>query len=168
MSEAVPTIYAPPVRPVRLSLYERLIALAIAGGCAGVIATAVHLRPSPDGTGTHQGLSFLPCTMLATTGIPCPSCGMTTSFAWFYRGNLAASFWVQPGGFVLAWLTGMMVIYALYEGLSARPIHRLLRYLPVRIWITVGAAVLAFGWGWKIIIHLGGMDGWKSSMGGQG
>ena len=118
MSEVVPIIYAPPVRPVRLSFYERLIALAIAGGCAGVIATAMYLRPSPDGTGTHQGLGFLACTMLATTGIPCPSCGMTTSFAWFYRGNLAASFWVQPGGFVLAWLTGMLLIYALYEGLA--------------------------------------------------
>lgn len=166
MSDAVPAIYAPPIRPVRLSLYGRLIALAVALGCAGVIATAVHLRPSADGTGTHQGLGFLACTMLQTTGIPCPSCGMTTSFAWFYRGNLAASFWVQPGGCALAWATGMLLIYALYEALTGRPIHRLLRFLPLRIWVIIGAVVLAFGWGWKIIIHSGGMDGWRSAMGG--
>jgi hypothetical protein len=166
MSEAVPTIYAPPTRPVRLSLYERLIALVIAGGCAGVIATAIHLRPSPDGTGTHQGLGFLSCTMLQTTGIPCPSCGMTTSFAWFYRGSLVASFWVQPAGFVLAWLTGVLLAYSLYEAVTARPIHRLLRFVPMRVWVIAGVAVLAFGWGWKIMIHLWGIDGWKSPMGG--
>ena len=166
MSEAVQTIYAPPVRPIRLSLYARLIALAIAAGCVGVIATAIYLRPSPDGTGTHQGLGFLPCTMLLTTGAPCPSCGMTTSFSWFYRGDLVASFWVQPGGFVLAWLTGMLLIYALYEAWTGRPIHRLLKFLPVRVWVIVGVVVLAFGWGWKIMIHLGGVDGWRSSIGG--
>lgn len=166
MSEVVPIIYAPPVRPVRLSAYARLITLAIACGCAGVIATALYLRPSPDGVGTHQGLGFLACTMLQTTGMPCPSCGMTTSFAWFYRGNLAASFWVQPAGFVLAWLTGMVLIYGLYEAFTGRPIHRLLRFVPVRLWVIMGVVALAFGWGWKIIIHLGGMDGWRSPIGG--
>ena len=160
MSEAIPTIYAPPIRPVRLSLYGRALALALAAGCAIVIATAINLRPSPEGVGTHQGLGFLSCTMLSTTGIPCPSCGMTTSFAWFYRGNAVASFWVQPGGCILALLTGMTLIYALYEGLTGRPIHRLLRYVPPRFWVLTAAAVLAFGWGWKIIIHLGGVDGW--------
>lgn len=166
MSETAPIIYAPPTRPVRLSLYARLVALAIAAGCAGVIGTALSLHPSPDGTGTHRGMGFLACTMLQTTNIPCPSCGMTTSFAWFFRGNLAASFWVQPGGFVLAWLMGMVLLYALYESLTGRPVHRLLRFVPGRFWILGLAGVLAFGWAWKIIIHLTGTDGWRSAVGG--
>ena len=166
MSETVPIIYAPPVRPIRLSAYERLIAFAVAAACIGLTATALRLHPSPDGTGTHQGLGFLPCTMLLTTGIPCPSCGMTTSFAWFCRGNLAASFWVQPAGFVLAWLTGILLVYSLYEAITARPIHRLLRLVPIRVLVAVAMGVLAFGWGWKIIIHLWGIDGWKTPLGG--
>ncbi len=153
-------IYAPPSRALRLGVYGRVIALAVAAGCAILIVTAFRLRPSPDGVGTHQGMGFLPCTMLVTTGIPCPTCGMTTSFAWFFKGNILASFYVQPGGFALAWGTGVVLLWSLYEVVTGRPIHRLARYIPPKVWIIGGSLALAFSWGWKIIIHLCGVDGW--------
>lgn len=160
VQQAVPTIYAPPANPMRISLYARAIALVIAVGCAAVILIAMRLHPAHDGSGTHQELGLLPCSMLMTTGIPCPSCGMTTSFAWFFSGNLLAAFYVQPAGFVAAYFTGAIMLLAGYESITARPIHRLARFLSLRFWIITGLAIFLAGWAWKIVIHLAGVDGW--------
>ena len=160
MHEAVPLIYAPPTRPVRITLHSRLMALGLWAACAMLIYTAVRLTPSPDGIGTHTELGYLGCSMLMTTGYPCPTCGMTTSFAWFYRGNLAASFYVQPAGFVAAYLVGMLLLLTTYEGISGRPIHRLMRFFPTKWMVILGATIVLAGWGWKIFIHRSGRDGW--------
>jgi len=88
---------------------------------------------------------------------------MTTSFAWFARGNLAASFYIQPMGMVLATLTAATFWIAMYIALTGKPLHRMLRFLPQPA-RTVVIPLLAFAilaWGWKIFIHLNGMDGWK-------
>lgn len=156
----MPTIFAPPARPVRISLYGRAVSLVIAIGCLAVMVTAMGLHPSHDGIGTHQELGLLPCAMLATTGIPCPSCGMTTSFTWFFHGNLLAALYVQPAGFVAAYLTGALMLLAGYEAFTGRPIHRLARFLSMRFWVITGLTILLGGWAWKIVIHLAGVDGW--------
>ena len=160
VSNAAPTIYAPPTRPNRISVYSRLLAFTVSASSIALMTAAVRLRPSPDGIGTHRGMGFLPCNMLVTTGIPCPTCGMTTSFAWFFKGNLLASFYVQPGGFLLALGTGVIALWALYEAVTGRPIHRMVRYLPPKPLLIVGSMALALSWGWKIIIHVYGLDGW--------
>ena len=48
---------------------------------------AVWLEPDPRGFGTHQKLGLPECGIRAMFGTPCPSCGMTTSFAHFVRGH---------------------------------------------------------------------------------
>jgi hypothetical protein len=37
---------------------------------------------------THRQLGLPPCTFYDKTGLPCPSCGMTTSFALLIRGDV--------------------------------------------------------------------------------
>jgi len=160
MNEAVPVIYAPPTRRVRITFHARLITAGLFVACAVLIYTAWRLTPSPEGIGTHTEMGYLGCSMLMTTGYPCPTCGMTTSFAWFYRGNLAASFYIQPAGFVAAYLVGMLLLLTLYQGISGRPIHRLLRFFPGKWMLILGGALFVLGWGWKIFIHRAGMDGW--------
>lgn len=54
-----------------------------------VLVIARILQPDPRGVGTHQQLRLPPCTFQAMTGLPCPACGLTTSFAWLARGQLA-------------------------------------------------------------------------------
>jgi hypothetical protein len=158
---STPLIYSPILRFSRLGILGRLAALAIAGTCLAVLITAARLTPSPDGLGTHRALGLDACAFLRRTGMPCISCGMTTSFAWFARGNLAASFYVQPMGFVLAVLTAAAVWTGFYIAITGRPVHRLGLMVPLEkiVLPLLGFALLA--WGWKIFIHLHGIDGWK-------
>jgi hypothetical protein len=137
-----------------------LIALAIALSCLAVLLTAAYLAPSRNGFGSHQALGLRGCAFLERTGLPCPSCGMTTSFTWFVRGNLAASLYVQPMGTLLAAACCCTVWVGLYVAITGRPVYRLIQRLPGQgIVITVLAWAL-IAWGWKIYIHLSGHDGW--------
>ena len=141
----------------------RFSALAVALGCLLVLLIASQLTPSPLGYGSHTGypLRLQSCAFMEHTGLPCPSCGMTTSWTWFARGNLAASLYVQPMGTVLAALTVCCFWTALYVALTGRPVYRLLRILPGRYYFVPLAALALLGWGWKIFIHLSGRDGWQ-------
>lgn len=76
-----------------------VVALAVAG-----LAGAVALRPGADPhfvywpSGAVAGDT---CAFLATTGLPCPQCGMTRSWVHAARGHLVTSFLMSPGGFGL-------------------------------------------------------------------
>jgi hypothetical protein len=159
----VPNIYALVPRAERVKLGVRLLALAIGGGCLAVLVLAASLPPNPTGMGTHRASLGLPaCNFLQTTGLPCPSCGMTTSFAWMSKGNLLASFYVQPMGAMLALLAAASVWGGLYIAISGRPAHRLLRMLPARYTLFPLLLLGILAWGWKILIHLNGIDGWHA------
>ena len=51
-------------------------------------ALSAWLDPDPSGSGTHRQLGLPPCTFRLLLSIPCPSCGMTTSFANLAHGRL--------------------------------------------------------------------------------
>ena len=63
---------------------------------------AFSLEPDPRGFGTHQSLGFPPCTFRTLVGIPCPSCGMTTSFAHFVRGEILPAARASASGLLIA------------------------------------------------------------------
>src|SRR5438309_464388 len=71
-----------------------LLGLALA--LVSVFAVAWWLTPykddgSPRSLATHQQLGLPPCTFYYTTGLPCPSCGMTTSFSLLMHGDVKNS-----------------------------------------------------------------------------
>jgi hypothetical protein len=157
----VPPIYAPVGGGGRLSAVQRVIAFLITTAAAGLLLTAYWLNPDPSGTGTHLGLGLPRCAFMYYSGLPCPSCGMTTSFSYFAHGNLLASFWVQPMGTLLALLAAMTVWAAGYCACTGRDVSRLVRRWPLQQ-ITIALVALAIAaWGWKIVIHLRGIDGWR-------
>jgi hypothetical protein len=84
---------------------------------------------------------------------------MTTSFAWFVRGNLLASLYVQPMGTVLAALCCGAVWAGLYVVATGRPVYRLVALAPGYLVISMLALAIA-AWGWKIFLHLSGHDVW--------
>src|SRR3954471_20120678 len=117
MSGAAPIIYSPPQVKQRLKFVGRAIALLIALVALAPLVVASNLTPNHSGMETHLALRLFPCEFLRVTGLPCPSCGMTTSFAWFVRGNWLASFYVQPMGFILALLCAMIFWSGLFIAL---------------------------------------------------
>ena len=161
MSQPAPAIYSGPSPAQPLSAAARAIALLISGACLAVLLVAARLNPNPAGESTHTQLGMNACQFLAQTGLPCPSCGMTTSFAWFVRGNLLASLYVQPMGTVLAAMTAIAFWAALYIGLTGKPFARLMRMIPPRYYVVPLLAWALAAWGWKIFIHLHGIDGWR-------
>jgi hypothetical protein len=123
-----------------------------------VLGLAAWLQPNPSGTATHRQLGLPPCGLLEKTGYPCPSCGMTTAFAWAAHGRLDKAFVAQPAGTVLALLTACAVIVSAYLAVTGKDVSRILDdRLIIRGLIFLGIVVLA-GWAYKIvavIYHIG-------------
>jgi hypothetical protein len=63
-----------------------------------VVVIARTLRPDPSGLGTHLQLGLPPCAFLAWTGLPCPSCGLTTAFAYMARLQVPHAVQANPVG----------------------------------------------------------------------
>ena len=144
----------------RISRAGRVAALVLGLACLAVLVVAALLEPNSAGSGSHTGLGLQRCQFLDRTGVPCLSCGYTTSFTWFVRGNLAASVYVQPMGALLAAATACTVWVCLYVAATGRPVHRLLRLIPARRWLLPLLLFVVAAWGWKIFIHVNGLDGW--------
>ena len=68
--------------------FGRVLWSALAWGALAVLVLARVLEPDPRGFGTHTQLGLPPCAFAQLTGLGCPSCGLTTSFAHMARGQL--------------------------------------------------------------------------------
>jgi hypothetical protein len=90
----------------------RYIAMGVVS--AAVLIVARLLRPASGGVGTHEQLGLPPCAFLHFTGIPCPSCGLTTSFAHAARLHFFEAFAAQPFGLILFCLTALSVPFSIY------------------------------------------------------
>jgi hypothetical protein len=95
-----------PVIPV-LHRWVRIALVAVIVCLLAVFTVAVALNPYRDGKvwldGTHRQLGLPPCQFKTLTGgIPCPSCGMTSSFALLVHGDVMNSLRANAVGTVLA------------------------------------------------------------------
>jgi hypothetical protein len=89
-------------RGAGLSRRQRVLSAAVGAGLVVLLAVAVILRPSERGYGTHQQLGLPPCTFQWMFGRRCPSCGMTTAWAWMVRGDVVSAAKANVGGTLLA------------------------------------------------------------------
>ncbi len=129
---------------------DRLAAFGIAAAAFAPLAVAAWLEPSGSGFGTHEQLGLPACGWIAGLGMPCPSCGMTTSFAFAARGDFAAAFAAQPMGALLAICAALVAVVAGWTALSgSRSWEVLWSAMGRRFWWGfVGVAALA--WVYKI------------------
>lgn len=103
-----------PVPPRQLTSTERATMAIVGVTLSCLLVIAWVLTPSPTGLGTHQQLGLPGCSMLTFTGIRCPGCGMTTSWAHVMRGNIAQACSANLGGTVLCLLTIFVTPVFLY------------------------------------------------------
>jgi hypothetical protein len=113
----------PAVPLLRIWLRALLVLMAVL--LIGVFAVAVYLNPyGEDGQArrleTHLQLGLPTCTVKQVFGIPCPSCGMTTSFALFVRGDLLNSLRANWAGTILATFCLAMIPFGLVGAVRAR------------------------------------------------
>ncbi len=86
----------------------------------GGFFVATRLEPDPEGFGTHRQLGLPPCTVREALGVPCPSCGMTTSFAHFVRGQWIQAAQANAAGLLLAVLCAVQIPFALKFCITGR------------------------------------------------
>lgn len=145
---------APDFTEERLKRPTRALLAAFALGLIAVLVVARGLKPDPKGFGTHTQLGLGPCAFREATGKPCPSCGMTTSFAWAARGDLVRAWGANPAGSLLAPLTLALIPWFLLVSARANPwpFSNLERPL-VGLSVAVVALTLIF---WTVRMTLGG------------
>jgi|GEM_PF-3242634 len=86
---------------VLLHCHQRLLAATLAVVLLGLLTFARILEPCPEGFGTHRQSGWPPCTFVMLLGIRCPTCGMTTSWAHFVRGQIVEAIKVNSVGAIL-------------------------------------------------------------------
>jgi hypothetical protein len=115
-----------------LTWWVRGALLLVAVALTAVLTTAVLLNPyykddpnHPDGTPrtmeTHRQLGLPPCSFKTMTGLPCPSCGMTTSFSLLMHGDIWNSLQANAVGTLLALACVLFVPWSLASVFMARP-----------------------------------------------
>jgi len=136
--------------PIRATFGERVAAALVCLACAGIIGLAAWLHPAGTGHGTHTQLGLPACPWPASVGGPCPTCGMTTSFAFAAHGQFGRSFTTQPFGFVLALLTAAAFWAGLHIAATGSPAGRMYARLmrPRALWVLTGLALAAWGYKW--------------------
>ncbi len=119
---------------------------------ASPMLLAAALEPNAAGVGTHEQLGLPRCTFLWLTGIPCPFCGMTTSWAHAANLEVGAAFLAQPMGLALFLATlGLSIsltVRSLTGGPPFRP-DRLVARTPASGWWGLGIGI-ALAWIYKI------------------
>ncbi|MDW8244313.1 MAG: DUF2752 domain-containing protein [Thermogemmata sp.] len=135
----------PASRPDRLTWKVRIWLLLIAASLVSVFGIAAWLQPyNPDGTprrmATHRQLGLPPCNFAVLTGKPCPSCGMTTSFALLVHGDVRASLQANWVGTCLACVAAVALPWSVLSAWRGR----LLLVPPGKgeLFLTIGLTLL--------------------------
>ena len=140
---------------IRLGYWKRGLLVLAALAMFAVLVAAAGIDPySSDGRplsmGTHQQLGLPACGFVVLTGKPCPSCGMTTSFALLMAGDVVNSMRANFVGTFLAVLCIAAIPWSLAATWKGR--YPGLREIERPLLILVGVTTLAMLGRWGIVL----------------
>ena len=136
----------------------RGLVLLLAGALLAPLVIAATLTPDARGIGTHEQIGLPMCSWPAALGIPCPSCGMTTAFAYVARVQFMQAFSTQFMGALLAIACAVGCVVALGVSLTGYQLQRLFDPLLNRWGFTAVVSLFLGAWFWKLVC----MQGWIS------
>jgi hypothetical protein len=90
--------------------------------CWAVLAAAAAIHPDAQGYDTHRQLGLPACSFLQNTGMPCPTCGLTTAFAHMARGQVPSALRAQVFGTALFVLMAMGALAGAAQAITGRTI----------------------------------------------
>lgn len=134
--------------------HVRLVGLLVAGPAAVVLALAAWVHPSPRGYDTHTQLGLSACSLIQTTGMPCPTCGMTTAFAHMARGQVVEALQAQAFGAVLFVLMLAAALAGTAQALGGRDHFGAAPLRPRMWWLWALLAGGTAGWALKMALGL--------------
>jgi hypothetical protein len=124
--EVVPTVEVWHDRDeARLAWWIRLNLALVGTGLAVVFVIAALLHPysesgAPLTQETHRQLGLPPCNFYSLTGLPCPSCGFTTSFSLLAHLDPLNSLRANSVGALLAGFCFMVMPWAFWSAWRGR------------------------------------------------
>src|SRR5262245_21383337 len=123
--EPVPTVELWSDEPEPIAWWVRLNLVAVALGFTAVLVIGALLHPyeadgTPKSQETHRQLGLPPCSFYVMTGLPCPSCGFTTSFSLVAHGDLPNALRANSVGALLALFCALGVPWALVSAWRRR------------------------------------------------
>jgi hypothetical protein len=136
---------------VLVSRATRLSAALLAAIALAVLVTAACLRPDARGLETHTQLGLWPCGWYLSTGFPCPTCGMTTSFASAAHGRYLGSFATQPFGALLALSTAVAFWAGLHVAMFGSRLGAFADKLLRPRSVVVASVCCALAWLYKVL-----------------
>ena len=142
--------------PLRIGLRERkggenwLNEGVLLGFCVLTLVAPFFLKPDPSLQGTHRQLGLPPCIFRLITGVPCPFCGATTSFALLARGRFHPALLANP------WAPVFYLYLIVLSGfLSAALIRKQTLRLEINLSAATFVVLLAVLWGVKLLVWYG-------------
>lgn len=136
-------------------MQRRIAGAAVALLAFALLGVAWMLDPAAEGVGTHTQLGLPTCGWVLSFGTPCPTCGMTTSFALAADGRIGSAVYTQPAGALLAIATAVAGLAGLHVAITGAATHQLLsRLWRGWMWWALLAIILA-AWFWKIAVVRG-------------
>jgi Protein of unknown function (DUF2752) len=166
MTDGLPTTeeeylagHAQPRRPGQLTWSARCGLLGLVMVPVVVFLVAYWIDPYRDGRvwleETHTQLGMQTCYFRKFIGLPCPSCGMTSSFALFVRGDLSHSLQANAAGTLLAVISLLFIFWGLVTAVRGRMVW-LRSWEPAAVWLVLTfAAVMLVRWGIVMAVRLG-------------
>jgi hypothetical protein len=140
-----PVVGEPPPSAAGTDRAERLAAAGVAAIAVGWLTyTRLYFFLHP------RHLTFDPSPFMYLTGRPDPSCGLTRTFAWMWRGDIGRAVAVYPLGPLVFIATFVILAYSIAV-IAGRPI-RLSLSPRVQRRIVIGALLaLGLNWATKLI-----------------
>lgn len=103
-----------------LTCRQRVLLVMLGAALATALGVALALQPAAKGYGTHQQLGLPRCMFVVLFDARCPSCGMTTSWAYLVRGRLMHAAATNLGGMLLGITALVTAPWALASAVRGR------------------------------------------------
>ena len=107
---------------------DTLLYLAFILSLLPIFIASTILSPDENGLGTHTQLGMPACIFHRLTLLPCPNCGMTTSFAHMAKFRFREGFKVQPFGGGLFILLALSCASSVLLSIAKVPVIHIFRH----------------------------------------